>query len=346
MRHWSQTLITVAISAGLLIGILGYSAGTPRIDSPESIALLEKIEVGGLDQWILIRGHDVSNPVLLWLHGGPGSSIMAMAWYADRKLEKDFVVVHWDQRGSGKSNTWRFDYDGLTLDHYVQDAHEVTAYLKERLDRDKIYIMGYSWGSRMSIRLARRYPEDYYAVLSMGQVISPLMDHEITYERIMQKAFQQSSERDIRRLRALGEPPFTDHEDYTVLRKMANQYDGGTDYSFTKLGWLGMQSPEYRPQDFILFLRGYLRGLSAMWEESLEFNAFSEAPRLEVPVYFLMGAKDLYTPVELVWEYYEFLDAPMGKELVIFEKSAHAPFLGEPEKFHQVLLRIKQETYK
>ncbi len=346
MEQWSWILLTVALSAGLLISLSSQNVNTPAIDSSESIAILEEVEIGGVEQWLLMRGEDRSDPVLLWLHGGPGSSLMPASWYFDRKLEKDFIVVHWDQRGSGKSNSWHFDYEELTLEQYVQDANEVTAYLKQRLDKDKIYIIGYSWGSRFGLRLAERYPEDYFALISLGQVVSPMRDHVVTYRRVMEKASQQSNEKDIERLETLGTPPFTEHADYTVLREMAQQYGGGTDYSFIMLGWLGIQSSEYRLRDYILFLKGYLNGLKAMWEESITFNAFSEAARLELPVYFLIGAKDLYTPIELVREYYEFLDAPMGKELIVFEDSGHAPFMSEPEKFHQELLRIKQETHR
>lgn len=346
MEHWAHIAIGFVVACLLLSGIFFHNETTSSINGLEAISVLEEVEIGGMGQWVLIKGEDISNPVLLWLHGGPGSSLMPASWCFDDELLSDFVVVHWDQRGSGKSNSWGFDYDELNLERYVQDAHEVTSYLKQKLGKEKIYIIGYSWGSRIGIRLSARYPEDYHALISLGQVVSPIKDHVVTFSRIMEKAQQEDNERDITRLEMLGEPPYLEHKDYTVLRGMAQQYDGGTDFGYLKLAWLGLQSSEYRLRDYPLYIAGYLKGLKAMWEESIQFDAFAEAQSLKLPVYFLIGSKDLYTPIELVREYYEYLDSPMGKELIVFEHSAHAPFMSEPEKFREVLLRIKHETYE
>jgi len=346
VEHWAHLTIILLAASLLLFGFSFHNETTSSINAPEAIYVLEKVEIGGMDQWVLVKGRDTANPVLLWLHGGPGASLMPASWYFDDELLNDFVVVHWDQIGSGKSNTWGFDYDQLNLERYVQDAQEVTNYIKEKLGKEKIYIIGYSWGSRIGIRLSARHPEDFYALISLGQVVSPMKDHVVTFNRVMAKAQEQDNERDITRLEMLGEPPYTEHKDYTILREMAQQYDGGTDFGYLKLAWLGLQSSEYRLRDYPLYIAGYLKGLNAMWEESIEFDAFAEVQTLKLPVYFLIGSEDLFTPVELVREYYEYLDAPMGKELIVFEHSAHAPFMSEPEKFREVLLRIKHETYK
>lgn len=111
---------------------------------PESIASLEMVELGGMDQCILIRGNDLSNPILLWLHGGPGSAQMPVVHYFNGELEKDFIVVHWDQCGAGKSNPRNFDEQTMTFEQFLNDAHELTQYLKKRFSKEKIYLVGHS----------------------------------------------------------------------------------------------------------------------------------------------------------------------------------------------------------
>ena len=128
----------------------------------DSVASLEKVQIGGTQQWILVRGEDVSNPILLWLHGGPGASQMPVARYFSADLEKYFVVVHWDQRGAGKSNPRDFDESTMTFQQFIDDGHELTLYLKQRFNKQKIYLLGHSWGTMPGIKLAQAYPEDYF----------------------------------------------------------------------------------------------------------------------------------------------------------------------------------------
>ena len=160
----------IKLKSGLIIFLLaGCSAGTPEIDMPNSVSELTALEIGGLEQWILVRGEDQSNPVLLWLHGGPGSAQMPVHRAFNRELEKEYVVVHWDQRGAGKSNHSGFREETMTLDRFIEDAHELTKYLKDRFDQEKIYLLGHSWGTQMGILTVQRYPDNYHAFISVGQ---------------------------------------------------------------------------------------------------------------------------------------------------------------------------------
>ncbi len=312
---------------------------------PESIASLQKVKLGGMEQWILIRGNDVANPILLWLHGGPGAAQMPVAHYFNGDLEKEFIVVHWDQRGAGKSNPGDFDEQTMTLDQFISDAHELTQFLKKRFHKNKIYLLGHSWGTQFGILLVRKYPQDYYAYIGVSQVVNGAAASEIAYQWLTEQIKTRGRTKDLQRLEKLGPPPFADHEKYVKFAKMVDAYGGGMDVGFAKLLWIALRAPEYSLTDYFKWLRGANRGSGPMWEESSRFNAFKQVPALQVPVYFFCGRNDYNTPLQLVRQYFEALKAPRGKRLVIFEKSAHTPFMKEPKKFYAEMVQVKEETY-
>jgi len=130
-----------------------------------SIASLEKVSIGGIDQWILVRSYDIANPVLLWLHGDPGSSQMPVSRWFNKELEEEFMVVHWGQRGAGKSNPADFNEDTMSVKQFESDAHELTQYLKQRFNKEKMYLLGHSWGTQFGSKVVFKYPEDYYAYI-------------------------------------------------------------------------------------------------------------------------------------------------------------------------------------
>lgn len=334
--------------------VLGYelsSGRTPGIkdDSgnpiPESIAALESVNLGGMQQWILIRGNDISNPVLLWLHGGPGAAQMPVARHFNGDLEQDFIVVHWDQRGAGKSNPRHFDEQTMTFDRFLDDSHELTYLLKQRFNQEKIYLVGHSWGSHLGILLAQAYPEDYTAYVGLSQLVDPLAGHQVSYAWLSDEIERAGNQKDMDRLTQLGPPPFTVHSNYVTFAGLVDKYGGSMDISMLELAWIALQAPEYRLGDYLAWLNGSTRGSGPMWEHTLSFNMFRDVPHLDLPVYFFSGRNDYNTPLELVEEYYQALDAPLGKQLIVFEESAHTPNMGEAEKFYRELVRVKEETY-
>ncbi|TEB07804.1 Proline iminopeptidase [Pelotomaculum schinkii] len=327
-------------------------AWTPKIRDdkgsikPNSIASLEKTKIGGMDQWILLRGNDISNPVLLWLHGGPGAPLMPVARHYNGALESEFIIVQWDQRGAGKSNPLDFDEQTMTFEQFCGDTHELTQYLKKRFNKEKIYLVGHSWGTQIGSKVAYDYPNDYYAYIAVSQVVDPSIGNEIAHTWLQKEIDLSGNQAHLKRLKDLGTPPYTEHEDFVSFIKMVDSYGGGMDIGMDKLALIALKSPEYRLSDYYSWLKGANRGSGPMWKSSLSFNVFQQSPRFLMPVYFFNGVKDYNTPLELVEKYYEVLDAPKGKYLVRFENSAHAPFMQEAEKFNNELVRTKKETYK
>jgi predicted alpha/beta-fold hydrolase len=165
--------VVVILNTGLII-FSQLTAYTPSIvdengDTPEnSIAELREIELNGRKQWISLRGWDKTAPVLLFLAGGPGGTQMAAVRHELAELEKHFVVVNWDQPGSGKSY-YATNTQKLTVPTYIEDGHALTEYLKERFSQEKIYLIGESWGSALGIFLVHEYPESYHALIGTGQ---------------------------------------------------------------------------------------------------------------------------------------------------------------------------------
>lgn len=335
----------------LVLAIAGCAARTPPIEGshgrplPGSIAELRPVPIGGMEQWVRIRGQDQENPILLWLHGGPGSSDMPVTRRFVGDLEEHFVVVSWDQRGAGKSNPRGFDVGTMSFEQFLQDGHELTNYLQERFGRDRIFLLGHSWGSQLGLRLVQRYPGDYHAYVGVAQAVDQARAQVLAREWLKEMLEAAGKSRDLRKLERLGPAPYADHGDYVTFAKMIGAQGGNMDVGFVRLAWTALRAPEYTFRDLRAWLRGANRGSGPMWDapDYQGFNAFRQIPTLEVPVYFFMGRQDRNTPLELVEEYVRGLEAP-AKEIVIFERSAHTPFLGEPERFSQELFRVKEEV--
>ena len=338
-------LVIVLLAAGAVL-LLGVSASTPPLRDasgnviPGSIAVLEWVELGDLEQWITIRGRDVSNPVLLWLHGGPGSPQMPLAHHLDARLEQSFVVVHWDQRGAGKSNHGGFDESTMRLERYVTDALELIAYLRGRLGHERLVLLGHSWGTQLGIELVATHPELFDAYIGVSQVVDHDRATEIARDWLRATIDPAKAPADVRTLDAI-EIPARRHGEYRALAQLVDAYGGSFDVPITRLARIVARAPEYAVGDYPLLLRGMHRGGRPMHAGGIMANpdVISTTPSLEVPVSFFAGAHDYNTPLALVREYAEVLEAP-HVELVVFEQAAHLPFLAEPERFVDEVIRV------
>ncbi len=330
---------------------LGVTPATPQFKDdrgnviPESIAVLEEIELGNMKQWISVRGRDRTNPVLLWLHGGPGSAQMPLAHHLDRSLEREFVVVHWDQRGAGKSNHCGFDIKTMSVEQFKDDARELIAYLQDLLGQERVYLLGHSWGTLLGIELAAEDPDLFHAYIGVSQVVDNQRAERIAYNWLLEEIEQNDNREDLGKLQAIGEPPYN-HNEYRNLARLVAAYGGNFDVELWQLALVAAKAPEYTFIDYFRMLDGMTRGGGPLHDESkmMQFNFIEQVPAAEIPVYFLIGAKDYNTPLELVEKYYKVIDAPQ-KGLVVFEKSAHTPFYRENDQFNRSIIEIKAGTY-
>jgi len=322
-------------------------AKTPPMRTPQGIASLEAVTLGGVKQWILIRGQDRSNPVLLFLHGGPGSPEMPLEHHFGPPLEEHFVVVHWDQRGAGKSWHPGLPKDSMTIEQFISDTHELVELLRKRFGQEKIYLMGHSWGSLLGVRVVQKYPDLFYAYIGIGQCVDLKRNEEISYQFVLEEAEKRGNQKALRQLKKIGPPPYDNLRELGTQRKWLTRFGGGItrEGKFSPLIKIAIKAPEYTPADFVKYLYGNYYGSKHLEDEVMTINFLEQAPRLEAPVYFFEGRHDYNTPWELVQEYYEKLDAPSGKHLVWFENSAHSPNLEEPGKFVDELIKALEDTY-
>lgn len=333
--------VVVILNTGLII-FSQLTAYTPSIvdengDTPEnSIAELREIELNGRKQWISLRGWDKTAPVLLFLAGGPGGTQMAAVRHELAELEKHFVVVNWDQPGSGKSY-YATNTQNLTVQTYIQDGHALTEYLKERFSQEKIYLIGESWGSALGIFLVHEYPESYHALIGTGQMVDFVETERMDYAKAMEIAKNNGDTALIEKLTANGEPPYYG-KDVTwksaVYLNYLNSYmasnPGIRNPGYNTLRDIG--SSEYGLLDKINFIRGIINTFGHVYQQLYDIDMRTDYTNLNVPIYFFLGRYDINAPTVLVEEYEQVLNAP-DKGIVWFEYSGHNPWINERDKF-------------
>lgn len=297
-----------------------------------SIASLEQVELGGINQWILVRGHDINNPVLLFLHGGPGMPAMYLAHAFQRPLEKDFVIVHWDRRGAGKTFNESISPDDLSVSKLLSDTKQLTDLLRDRFDKEKIYLTGHSFGSYLGLLFADRHPELLHAFIGIGQVVDEKAALNIQERFIREEAKKRGENKAIAEIEEYGSGA---HE--TWLFKFGGQLKHSE--SFWPFIWTGLRAPEYGLFEIPNVPKGSGFSSRNMTYDVINGEIRNHITKVEIPVYFFTGRRDYTTPHELIEQYYDILDAPK-KEIVWFEESAHFPFFEEPEKFAQEMGRI------
>ena len=308
---------------------------------PTSIAVMEKVNLGGAEEWITIRGKDSRNPVLLFLAGGPGGTQLVTQRRALGSLEDHFVVVNWDQPGSGKSFD-AVDRSKMTPDRYVTDAHELVLNLRQRFGKEKVYVLGESWGSALGIMVVQRYPELFQAFIGTGQMVAFLENDRICYDFALRLAQERADTKQVTKLKQQGPPPYYGKD---VALKSAAYLTETFNYmnknpAIVNSGFNTLQDiagSEYGLYDKVNFVRGLLDTFGIVYQQLWDVDFRKQATRLEVPVYFLIGRHDVNAPPQLTEEYFNLLSAPQ-KELIWFERSGHNPWMNETEKFVDVMV--------
>jgi pimeloyl-ACP methyl ester carboxylesterase len=309
-----------------------------RITSPNGIESLEKVSIGGVTQWILIRGHDKSKPLLLFLHGGPGFPLMPF-FHPNTLVEKEFIIVHWDQRGAGKSYSSTLPEESIKIEQFIADTHELIQILRQRFGVPRIYLVGHSWGSILGMLTINRYPELFYAYVGIGQVADMQENQMASFQFALQSATRAGNQKAVQELTTVG----------NVGKKWVIAFGGNMygESDLWKLVQLGFSSPYHSLLDFKKIIDGTKFSGSALGEELSQINLFQQVPKVEVPVYFLEGRHDYMAPSYIAERYYQMLNAPKGKKLFWFDQSGHWPQLEEPNKFHEILINtILKETFE
>ncbi|MBK8984736.1 MAG: alpha/beta hydrolase [Chloroflexi bacterium] len=357
---WRPSLLLPGL---LLIGLVILNAiparTPPVVDEngspiPGSLAELAHIRLGGQEQAIMIHGRSADLPVLLYLSGGPGQSDLAYSRVLFADLAQDFIVVGWDQRGAGKSYAALDPTSDLTLDQAIADTIELTNYLRQRFDEEKIYLMGESWGATLGVLAVQQQPDLYHAWIASGQMVSQRETDRQLYRDILALAERTGDMALREQMLTFGEPPYADvpYPNAVVMGyypRLETPYTPPRAYiergTAVNLGPYGIFGSEYNFVEKVNVLRGLIDMFSIMYPQLQHIDFRQDVPRLDVPVYILDGAAELTARRELALEWYEMLDAP-SKRLYTIENAGHSVAFEQFEALHEILTgTVLPETY-
>ncbi|MGQ4660976.1 alpha/beta fold hydrolase [Lysobacter sp. F6437] len=355
------------ISAILSIALAGLSMPAPASETPgphdraeavriiadlrkvvadNGVERLEAVRIGGIDQWVSIRGSDRRNPVLLMLHGGPGWVAMPTSWYFQRGWEEYFTVVQWDQRGAGKTyvaNDPAAVAPTMTRERMVADAEEMVAWLRTEFGKDRIFVLGHSWGSYLGLELAQRRPEWLHAYIGIGQITNAPESERRGWAWTLRQAQRDGNAQAVAELEALA--PYAQGDDPVPLdslfkqRKWLNHYGGmvhnrrggDAEAAAVKL------SPEYSDLDVAGMWKGNDFSMQHLLADVLTRD-MTAVREIDTPLFLFLGRHDHNVSSALAAEWFETVKAPR-KQLVWFEQSAHEVMIEEPGKTLVTLVR-------
>jgi pimeloyl-ACP methyl ester carboxylesterase len=307
-----------------------------------SIAELSTVAIGGHPQTVMIRGNQQNAPVLLYLAGGPGGTDLG-AMRADTRLEQDFVVATWDQRGTGKSYPALDPVETLTLDQMVQDTLELTDYLRNRFDQEQIYLVGNSWGTILGTLAVQQQPESFRAYVGTGQMVSPRETDIRFYEDTLTWAEKIGDDALVSTLKRNGPPPYENILNYEPALSHEHEWNPYPRLGTSEEMPFNLLVPENTVMDRINAMRGLLDTFSVLYPQLQEIDFRRDVPELNVPVYMVLGKYEARGRAVLANEWFAKLTAPV-KETIIFEQSGHRPLFEEPGAFAELMVRILADT--
>jgi pimeloyl-ACP methyl ester carboxylesterase len=305
---------------------------------PQGIDELARVDLGGWPQWISVRGADRAAPLLLWLHDGPGGpSGMVFSRTFDQELTRHFVVVHWDQRGTGKSYQAGMTEKNLTLAQLRADLVELVKHLRERFKRNKLVLVGHAWGATLGLWYAQHHPQDLYAYLGISQILDWKAHLQEAYKETLQRAEKTQRKEPMDALKGIGMPPYKSLEKLQILRRWIAEFGGyyHRPPPFGKMLKASLGSPDYSLRELVRFNEGYAFSSTHLLPQAIEETRLG-GERLGVPVLFVAGRYDLLTSGTQLQRYIKRLQAPF-KALIWFEEAGYAPHQEQPAQFDQLI---------
>lgn len=304
--------------------------------APDGVAEVAYCRLGGVDQWVMIRGQHLANPPLIHLHGGPGFSETRFFRRFNSDLETRFTVVYWDQRGAGKSFDRNIPTSSMTVEQLIADLGELVDTVCARVGQDQVVLHGHSWGSALGVLYAHRHPQRVGAYVGTGQIGDWPAAEAASYAYGLAEAERRHHRRALEGLRAIGPPPYpasSVFKERTWLQRLDGQLSPRALWNLRRVVFGGTESSILDlPKQF----RGFRFVMDAMWDEVSTLNLLAAAPALQIPVFFFLGRRDHWVPPETSAAYFDALSAP-SKELLWFEQSGHEPFVDEAGKFNRAV---------
>lgn len=335
----------LAGAAGLLSATKKRNRETLRISTPRGVDMEEFVPIGGIEQYLYHRGKDMLNPVVLFLHGGPGSPELPFLNKFQPAWEGKATVVHWDQRGCGKT-FFRNDPDKvaptLTLEQLLLDLDEVVAHLKKTYHKDRIVLLGHSWGTVLGSLYAMRHPESVRACIGVGQVVDMQENERVGFAKVLEAAEAAGNHHDVERLHALEPYPgsFESMMDkITKVRSLQIKYKLATGVTFENAKTV-LTSPFYSMKDCTWFLRpDLLERQRSLYRDLYSMDLAAMGGEYSIPYYLIHGEEDYQTPYPLALRYFDTVSAP-DKRFYSIPAAGHFTMLDQKYLFNEALFDI------
>lgn len=314
--------------------------GSLKIDTAHGIVEELFVPIGGIDQWISIRGEDRNNPALLVIHGGPGSSYSIFTPHL-HPWEKHFTIVQWDQRGAGKTFA-RLGSHGtgkISMNQLTSDAIELAEYLRERLRQDRIFLLASSMGSTFGLQAARIRPDLFFAYIGTDQNVGMVHGPEENYQRVLSRLDAHGMIEGARFLKQIGpDPKLWTHRDFTTFVQWTMRSDrSGYSRTMKLLKNAVWYAPGWTLRDIRAFVKGMHFSLQQLFPEMVQYNAWAQGTHFELPIFIFQGEYDVLTPAAHARAYFTDVDAPIKRMEMIPNVGHFAAFL-QPELFLKQLL--------
>ncbi len=324
---------------------------------PESgISTVERLNIGGIEQTILIQAQHTDKPVLLFLHGGPSMPLPGVSCRfrdytvatTSKELIHHYVLVFWDQRGTGKSYHPGIPKESINLAQFISDAKELVDYLRERFVQDKIVIAGHSWGSVIGLSLATQIPDKLHAYIGISQIVDWPENDRLCREWVINEATKRGHSKAVDELTRLGEPPYTEsYKQWGLLRKWLMRYNSMIyknkeikPPSLLDAMKIMLFSSDYTLKDIYNSLyKGFIFSFTQqMIEDFSRVNFFESAKNVDVPIFFIHGRKDVHVYGSLIQTYFDHLNALKSKHLYWVEKSSHMFHPDDAREIEKILI--------
>ena len=317
-----------------------------RILSPHGIDQRSFVVIGGIEQWITVRGENRDNPVLLILHGGPGAALSAVSFALFRGLEKHFTVVHWDQRGAGRTfgRNGRSGSGEITIAQMTQDGIEVAEHLCERLGKPSIFLCAISWGSVLALGMIRKRPDLFAAYVGTGQIVDMLGGERFAYRTLLSRARECGRKAAIAALELIGPPPFGSGKTRRIWQQWLLDFAPASERrAMREMPFLLFTAPRTSLCDVWHTIGGVLFSYSRLLRSLMEYRAEPYGWTFRIPMYFFQGSDDLQTPTKLVRDFVRRIRAPR-KALVALEGGGHFVIRTMGEEFVRQLVQRLRPT--
>jgi pimeloyl-ACP methyl ester carboxylesterase len=303
------------------------------ITAPNGIDEARYVEIGGIEQWITIRGEDRNNLVLLFLHGGPGDATNPWGYAGFRSWLKIFTVVQWDQRGAGRTlgKNGASSASTITIDRMTRDGIELAELLRKSLRKDKIVLVGHSWGSILGIFMAKARPDLFRAFVGTGQVTDLQRNYAVAYDELLKKAKKLGEQRAVQDLKSVGPPPYPDGRGYAIQRRWANLFEGADFFISSMLG-LALGAPGYSLRDINDWTQGQIVSSQRLIPEEAALDPKALRGEFALPVFVIQGSEDFTTPTRLARSFVNSIRA-RRKEFVTIKGGGHFAVFMKSDAF-------------